>query len=352
MSTAPELAPASPTSTVKFREDRVTSIARFRPPRSSSTQWAREQWPDLDGFTSVLGPSASQADVFAAVGKSIVDEVIAGKNACLLAYGSTGSGKTHSLVGSGGGIGSSGDDAGLLPRCVNYLFDTCNAKKRAIRFRVSVTIVEIYKEQIRDLIAPDVVAARGAAAAAAASSPKLSSLEMREKNGVFFLPEANIRVCSTADAVLREIKAAFDARTTGSSHASDVSSRAHAIATISLVAETNVKGSAPALVLSRMSFVDLCGSEVLTDAFGAAQQSETKAINLSLFALRGVVSALAEKASFIPYRAPRTGPSTTHRTEHSAPDLAAVPLRLYAESCSLPFTRTLKCAASKERKRR
>lgn len=281
------------------------SVARFRPalnPATTATKWCREQYPELDSYAAVLGPATTNEDLFNTVGKPLVDEMMAGKNTCVLLYGQTRAGKTHSCVGPP-------SDPGLLPRAVNYLFDACGAKKRSMRFRVSVSIVECYKEEMRDLIAPDAVVSRfsntscgGAAAAVSAAVGAGAPLQMREKNGVFFLPDANVRVCSSAEAVLREIKLAFENRTSGNSYLSDVSSRAHAVATISLAAETNVKGASPVLILSRISFVDLCGSEVLTDAFGAVQQSETKSINKSLFCLRGVVSALAEKANFIPYR--------------------------------------------------
>ena len=54
--------------------------------------------------------------------------------------------------------------------------------------------------------------------------------------------------------------------------------------------------------LSRINFVDLAGSEMLAYQFGSAQQEETKSINLSLLALRNVVTALASKEKFVSYR--------------------------------------------------
>ena len=54
--------------------------------------------------------------------------------------------------------------------------------------------------------------------------------------------------------------------------------------------------------LSRINFVDLAGSEALSYEFGTKQQEETKSINLSLLALRHVITSLATKESFIPYR--------------------------------------------------
>eukprot|EP00658_Telonema_sp_P-2_P051344 TRINITY_DN39401_c0_g1_i1.p2 TRINITY_DN39401_c0_g1~~TRINITY_DN39401_c0_g1_i1.p2 ORF type:complete len:100 (-),score=12.10 TRINITY_DN39401_c0_g1_i1:156-455(-) len=51
----------------------------------------------------------------------------------------------------------------------------------------------------------------------------------------------------------------------------------------------------------RIHFVDLAGSELLTQKFGTQQQKETISINLSLLSLRSTICALAAKESFIPY---------------------------------------------------
>lgn len=56
------------------------------------------------------------------------------------------------------------------------------------------------------------------------------------------------------------------------------------------------------LGLCEVNFVDLAGSELLTDSFGSAQQNETKNINMSLFNLKNVIFSLSENAAFIPYR--------------------------------------------------
>eukprot|EP00966_Prymnesium_polylepis_P238539 5516561-Prymnesium_polylepis.1 len=47
----------------------------------------------------VLGRSASQAQTYEAVARGVVDDVMAGFNGTILAYGQTGTGKTHTIYG-------------------------------------------------------------------------------------------------------------------------------------------------------------------------------------------------------------------------------------------------------------
>ena len=75
-----------------------------------------------DQFTSVLGPMASQHDVFNACGLPIMEAALEEqRNACLFAYGQTGSGKTFSMYGAEGGKNPSKLD-GVVPATVSELF--------------------------------------------------------------------------------------------------------------------------------------------------------------------------------------------------------------------------------------
>nr|XP_020659350.1 kinesin-like protein KIF23 isoform X4 [Pogona vitticeps] len=68
-------------------------------------------------FKEVLGASVTQKNVFEAVAKPLVEDLIRGKNGLLFTYGVTGSGKTHTMTGSPG-------DGGLLPRCLDMIFNS------------------------------------------------------------------------------------------------------------------------------------------------------------------------------------------------------------------------------------
>lgn len=76
--------------------------------------------PDYQ-FRRVFSDQASQEDVYAAVGKEVVDQALqpsGGKDGCLIAYGQTGSGKTYSMRGKSV-ISVRGDEGrGIIPRHV------------------------------------------------------------------------------------------------------------------------------------------------------------------------------------------------------------------------------------------
>ena len=65
--------------------------------------------------TSVLGPDARQRDVFVECGRPLLDAVLSGQSACLMAYGQTGAGKTFSMFGDEGGRNPSKLD-GVIPQ--------------------------------------------------------------------------------------------------------------------------------------------------------------------------------------------------------------------------------------------
>nr|XP_045016466.1 kinesin-like protein KIF23 isoform X5 [Jaculus jaculus] len=68
-------------------------------------------------FKQVFGTHTTQKELFDVVAHPLVDDLVHGKNGLLFTYGVTGSGKTHTMTGSPG-------DGGLLPRCLNMIFNS------------------------------------------------------------------------------------------------------------------------------------------------------------------------------------------------------------------------------------
>jgi kinesin family member 5 len=104
------------------------------------------------GFDHVFKPSTKNDRVFETVGLPIVNSVLVGYNGTLMAYGQTGTGKTHTL-------GSSED--GMLAQMFGYLFASIDADhamvpeaSSATRFQVSLSYVQVYKEKTYDLLHP------------------------------------------------------------------------------------------------------------------------------------------------------------------------------------------------------
>ncbi|XP_037358712.1 kinesin-like protein KIF23 isoform X2 [Talpa occidentalis] len=68
-------------------------------------------------FKQVFSTHTTQKELFDVVANPLVDDLIHGKNGLLFTYGVTGSGKTHTMTGSPG-------EGGLLPRCLNMIFNS------------------------------------------------------------------------------------------------------------------------------------------------------------------------------------------------------------------------------------
>lgn len=84
--------------------------------------------------------------------RPLTQVVLSGYNATIFAYGVTGAGKTHTMIGYE-------SEPGLMFYTVNEIFDGMRALNRSKKYRnncfqVEVSFLEIYNEQIRDLIVP------------------------------------------------------------------------------------------------------------------------------------------------------------------------------------------------------
>jgi hypothetical protein len=87
--------------------------------------------------------------------------VLNGFNGVVMAYGQTGSGKTHTIFGSKASLdhlysGKAGQglhyESGIVPRCVSHIFDHIAENPNKAQFRVTMSFLEIYMEQITDLL--------------------------------------------------------------------------------------------------------------------------------------------------------------------------------------------------------
>ncbi|KAM3234571.1 kinesin-like protein KIN-14L [Capsicum annuum] len=233
-------------------------------------------------FNRVFGSSATQEDVFRDT-KPLVRSVMDGYNVCIFAYGQTGSGKTYTMSGPGG---ESTKEFGINQLALNDLFLLSDERKDIMSYKIHVQMVEIYNEQIRDLLADD---------------PLLTKLEIRScmnRNGLP-LPDASVHPVNCARDVIDLMKLGDGNRAVGSTAMNNRSSRSHSVLTVHVHGE-DTSGN---IIHSCLHLVDLAGSErvdkseVTGDGLKEAQH-----INKSLSCLGDVITALAQKNSHIPYR--------------------------------------------------
>lgn len=235
----------------------------------------------LFSFDHVLGELATQAEVYEAAARGVVEGTLEGYGGTVFCYGQTGSGKTHTMEGR---LDGSREGAGILPRAAEHLFEV-GAGLRG--FSVTVSSVEIGSaERIQDLLAP------GGA-----------NLAIRECSGrgacVQHCREVDVR---SAEELLETARVAVSNRTTAATMKNEQSSRSHSIFTIvvSSVSSAGVQRS------GTLHLVDLAGSERQKQTQAEGQRlDEVRAINRSLSALGNVVAALAAgrpDLGHVPYR--------------------------------------------------
>ena len=96
-------------------------------------------------FKDWLSSFCFLADVFVDTAPVVVS-VLDGYNVCIFAYGQTGTGKTFTMEGTE-------NDRGVNYRTLEELFHLASQRKGQYEYTISVSVVEVYNEQIRDLLA-------------------------------------------------------------------------------------------------------------------------------------------------------------------------------------------------------
>lgn len=201
-------------------------------------------------------------------------------------------------MGTADTTGVDDEDLGIIPRAIARVFEDVNERQEQISITVKASFLEIYNEEIKDLLAPGGRAAEGRQSIMIRESPD-GSINV---NG---LTEV---VVSSCDDTLALLQSGATSRTTGSTLMNSVSSRSHGIFTLSLEQRfPPADGSTHEEVrLSKFHFVDLAGSErqKRTKATGD-RLKEGISINCGLLALGNVISVLGDpmkKGSHVPYR--------------------------------------------------
>ncbi|KAM9167260.1 kinesin-like protein KIF27 [Mergus octosetaceus] len=252
-------------------------------------------------FDFVFGKNSTQEEVYTVCIKPLVVSLTEGYNATVFAYGQTGSGKTYTI--GGGHIASvSEDEKGIIPRAIQELFQHIS-ENHNIDFRVKVSYVEVYKEELRDLLELE-------------TSVKDLHIREDEKGNTVIVGAKEFQV-ESADEVMSLLESGNAARHTGTTQMNEHSSRSHAIFTISICQKQSAesqKNSDPQdsswksvqMIASKFHFVDLAGSERVTKTGNTGERfKESIQINSGLLALGNVISALGDpkrKSVHIPYR--------------------------------------------------
>ncbi|GAA5986956.1 hypothetical protein JCM10908_000968 [Rhodotorula pacifica] len=208
--------------------------------------------------------------------KPVVKAALGGFNGTVFAYGQTASGKTHTMLGSP-------SEPGIIPLAVDELFFHIHHQHSRRSYSLRVSFLEIYNEQLRDLLAPAHPAAKGP--------------EIVENGMVKNLEE---RAVSLPEEVLEVLKEGETRRRVGATDWNERSSRSHCVFIVTIESMSKTDGSART---SKLNLIDLAGSESATGQ--EERRKEGAFINKSLLTLGTVIGKLTDpstSAAHIPYR--------------------------------------------------
>ena len=207
----------------------------------------------------------------------MIQQSMDGYNMTLFAYGTTSSGKTHSIFGSK-------DEIGIIPLALESIFNIIQESDREYLLRVS--FLEIYNEQIKDLLAEN--------------QQPLRILENKAR-GAFVWPIQEL-VVTSKEQCIEYVEQGLIRRHSASTNYNLYSSRSHAI--FQIIIESRHPTNDKSVQLSTLNLIDLAGSE--KSSSNKQRQLESHYINRSLLSLAKVISLLIQTNGnpnqHIPYR--------------------------------------------------
>ncbi|KAL8570555.1 hypothetical protein ACOMHN_008912 [Nucella lapillus] len=339
-------------------------------------------------YERVYNPEERQEAVFDEV-QPMLTSLLDGYNICIMAYGQTGSGKTHTMLGS-----QRDDDyspwqdpcpnEGVIPRATRELFRLIE-EKSAGSHSVEVSVVEIYNNDIRDLLSRD---------------PNAKHDVVTGPDGSLNFPTVICKPVDTVYNVMCLVQHGLRTRRESATLVHEHSSRSHLAVTLTVLSQApscfslprapslealNTEGvrrgrgaglphsqtwsgeqmqaglqqtptpvtpsipSTPApTVRTKLQLVDLAGSECvgMSGVRGVALR-EASYINKSLSALADVLGALAEHRGHVPYRNSRL----THFLQDSIGGDAKLLVLLCVSPAQRYITESLQCLGFGQRAR-
>uniref|UniRef100_A0A0E0PZ42 Kinesin motor domain-containing protein n=1 Tax=Oryza rufipogon TaxID=4529 RepID=A0A0E0PZ42_ORYRU len=193
-------------------------------------------------FNKVLGPSASQDEVFKEI-QPLIRSVLDGYNVCIFAYGQTGSGKTYTMTGP---ENATEKDWGVNYRALNDLFHISRSRRDTVMYKVSVQMIEIYNEQIHDLLGNS----------GSEKKYPFGSQALNQPNGLA-VPDATMHPVNSSSDVIELMRTGLENRSVGATALNERSSRSHSVVTMHI---QGVDLKTGVTLRGALHLVDLAGS--------------------------------------------------------------------------------------------
>ncbi len=252
-------------------------------------------------FDKTFGEGTNNTQVYNGVAKGIVNSVVDGLNGTIFAYGQTSSGKTYTMQGAGNLEQGMGGEGGIVHMAANDIFSQI-ARTQERNFLVRVSFLEIYNEEVRDLLG---------------DTSKTIHIREDPRRGVFV--QSQEEIVTNFDDLLQVLVHGDKSRTFAATGMNERSSRSHTILRVTIESREKSKhddendddsdsdmnsddsksSSDGAIRISTLNLVDLAGSESVrhTGATGD-RQKEGGLINQRYVAFTNVYQQRTNCKSF------------------------------------------------------
>jgi len=248
-------------------------------------------------FDRVFSPAADQIMIYDEVVAPILDEVLAGFNCTIFAYGQTGTGKTYTMTGDISERSPLPDNAGIIPRVLDSLFSKLEALTNSPNgshgpeHTVRTSFIELYNEELRDLVSSD-----------DRNKLKIYDGDGKKSSATVVQGMEEKYITSAAEGI-QILAAGSHKRQVAATKCNDLSSRSHTVFTITVMTKRTNEAGEEYMTPGKLNLVDLAGSENIKHS-GAENKRAVEAglINKSLLTLGRVINALVDRQQHIPYR--------------------------------------------------
>ncbi|XP_014472394.1 PREDICTED: kinesin-like protein KIF19 isoform X2 [Dinoponera quadriceps] len=237
-------------------------------------------------YDIVFGEDSTQEQVYEGTTKNLAQDVLNGYNATVFAYGATGAGKTHTMVGTS-------SNPGIMVRALNDIFLAAQKLPDNTEFTVTMSYMEIYNENIRDLL-----------------NPSSGYLDLRDDTRGRNVQVSGLTEVSTnsTEEVMQLLHRGNKARTMEPTAANKTSSRSHALLSVTVRQSSRPIQDGDQRLRNRVKqgrlfMIDLAGSERAKQTKNKGKRLQEGAhINRSLLALGNCINALSGGARYVNYR--------------------------------------------------
>lgn len=216
--------------------------------------------------------------------------MLSGYNCTIFAYGQTGTGKTYTMSGDmTDTLGILSENAGIIPRVLYSLFTKLEDRESTVK----CSFIELYNEELRDLLSPD-------------DKANLKIYENESKRGhnsTTLVQGMEEHFIHSATAGIKLLRGGSYKRQVAATKCNDLSSRSHTIFTVTTSVKRTTEAGEEYISTGKLNLVDLAGSEnIQRSGADNKRAAEAGLINKSLLTLGRVINALVDKSSHIPYR--------------------------------------------------